>query len=86
MINLTVNDPSVISLTVGGASDIAMTIDGAVYRDDHERYEGSYIFTPSNTAQVIETKNLILDKNITVEAIPSNYGLVTWDGSTITVS
>ena len=49
-------------------------------------YRGSYQVTPSAQEQVLPTDGLVMDGDLTVGAIPSNYGLITWDGSTITVS
>lgn len=49
-------------------------------------YEGEYTFTPSAETQVIETERKWLTNNITINPIPSNYGLITWDGSSLTVS
>ena len=50
------------------------------------QYEGSYIFTPSSVTQTIHTGGTTLLSNITINPIPSNYGLITWNGSTLTVS
>ena len=49
-------------------------------------YEGEYTFTPTSEVQVIETERKWLTNNITINPIPSNYGLITWDGSSLTVS
>lgn len=49
-------------------------------------YSGATSFTPSQSAQVIQTDGFALESNITIQPIPSNYGLVTWDGSSLTVS
>ena len=49
-------------------------------------YGGSYEVTPSASEQTLETDGYIMDGNITIAPIPNNYGLITWDGSTITVS
>lgn len=49
-------------------------------------YEGATEITPSETEQILQTKNFRMADNITINPIPSNYGLITWDGSTITVS
>lgn len=49
-------------------------------------YKGAYTFTPSETETVIRTKNLTLVDNITIAPIPSNYGRIDWDGSTLTIS
>lgn len=49
-------------------------------------YEGSYEITPTTVEQVIPTRHLRMTDDITVAAIPDNYGLITWNGSTLTVS
>lgn len=49
-------------------------------------YHGEYDITPSDEEQVLDTKGKILFDDITVAAIPSNYGKITWDGHSIRVS
>ena len=49
-------------------------------------YDGPTEVTPSAETQVLLTNQYALRSNIVVNPIPSNYGLITWDGSTITVS
>ena len=49
-------------------------------------YEGDYEVTPSAETQTLNTDHLYMMDNITINPIPSNYGLVTYNGSTITVS
>lgn len=49
-------------------------------------YEGEYIITPSAEAITLPTDQRFLIDNITVNPIPSNYGLITWNGSYLTVS
>lgn len=53
---------------------------------DRPAYEGPYTITPTQQEQVFETFAKRMTDNITVEPIPSNYGLITWDGSVLTVS
>lgn len=53
---------------------------------DYPTYEGDAEFTPSETAQVIPTAGHLVLSDMTINPIPSNYGRVTWDGSTLTVS
>lgn len=59
-----------------------------VARDYVERpaYEGATEITPSEEAQTLLTNNLRMTDNITINPIPQNYGLITYNGSTITVS
>lgn len=54
--------------------------------EDHDYYEGATTFTPSDTVQVIPTRDLVLGDDITINPIPSNYGRITWNGSFLTVS
>lgn len=49
-------------------------------------YEGPYEVTPSAEQQTLETKDMLLANNVIINPIPNNYGLITWNGSTITVS
>lgn len=52
-----------------------------------DRYEGVYEVTPQRTEQVLSTKNLMMESDVVVKAIPKEYGLVTYDQSkSITVS
>ena len=64
----------------------ALTVDTAIQVVQGEHYQGAVVITPAHEAQTIKTAGLVVDEDITVEAIPSNYGLITWDGSVITVS
>lgn len=54
-----------------------------IYPND---YRGSYVVTPTQETQVLETNRLMMTNNVTINPIPSNYGLITWNGSTLTVS
>lgn len=49
-------------------------------------YEGPYEVTPGAEEQTLETNALYMTGDITIKPIPNNYGLITYDGSTITVS
>ena len=68
------------TLTIGTGTPIA--------RDFVERdpYTGNYEVTPSSEEQILSTKNLRMTDDIVINPVPSNYGLVTWNGSVITVS
>lgn len=50
------------------------------------RYSGPYTFTPTTDAQTISIEGRTASHDIIVEAIPSNYGLISWSGSGIRVS
>ena len=49
-------------------------------------YDGITEITPSQDTQILQTSNKTLTRNIVVNPIPSNYGLVAWNGSVLTVS
>ena len=49
-------------------------------------YDGITEITPSHDTQILQTSNKALTRNIVVNPIPSNYGLITWNGSVLTVS
>ena len=51
-----------------------------------EAYTGPTTVTPGPEAQTLNTAELMVAENIIIEPIPNNYGLITWDGHTITVS
>ena len=53
---------------------------------ERDPYEGSYNITPSADTQIIPTDGLRMTADLVVNPIPSNYGLITWNGSTLTVS
>lgn len=53
---------------------------------DYPEYAGSTDWTPSSAAQLVPTAGTVLLTDITIEPIPSNYGLITWDGSVLMVS
>ncbi len=49
-------------------------------------YQGPYEVTPAIEAQVLGTANRTTTRNIVVNPIPNNYGLITWNGAFLTVS
>lgn len=51
-----------------------------------EPYEGEYTVTPTQETQVLQTSQKVLAHNVTINPIPSNYGLITWTGSVLTVT
>lgn len=49
-------------------------------------YHGQTEFAPSSQTQVIAVSGYRLNEDIIVDPIPNNYGLITWNGSILTVS
>lgn len=57
-----------------------------VTRTDVEPYGGSYEVTPTLETQTLQTENKLMERNVVINPIPSNYGLITWNGAVLTVS
>jgi len=70
-----------IGASLSGVQSIGASLDtsGAPYR-------GAYEVTPTEYAQVLPTAGKTPSSDIVVQPIPSNYGLITYNGSVITVS
>ena len=51
-----------------------------------DEYTGAYEVTPTQSTQILNTADLVMSDNVVINPIPSNYGLVTWNGSVLTVS
>lgn len=70
--------------------DVALSADDFTvdFSDMHSagEYNGPCVVTPSSDTQTLYTINKNMTQNVVVEPIPSNYGLITWDGHKITVS
>lgn len=76
--------------TLDGDGDVTLSCDGVMgtvlQYDSHSAYTGAYEVTPSNEVQTVPIADMIATQNITINPIPSNYGLVTWNGSFLTIS
>ncbi len=85
-------------LDVTGIQPVTLSVDDDVGIDfgvgeyisthstDYPTYEGPTEFTPSREAQVVETTEHVLLTDIVINPIPSNYGLIQWNGAVLTVS
>ena len=49
-------------------------------------YPGPYMVTPGDAEQVIACEGLLMPQDIIIQPVPSNYGRISWDGVTLTVS
>ena len=48
-------------------------------------YQGDYAVTPSNVAQTLQTKGMLMSGDLKVNPIPSNYGRIAYSGSGLLV-
>ena len=79
--------PQTVSIEANSPA-MGIGIGNPVARDyvDRDPYTGEYTITPSDEEQVLVTKNLRMTDNITVKAVPSNYGKIDWNGQYLVVS
>lgn len=75
-IPMTVEDGSItLDVSIGTAYEVVAG----------ETYDGPYEFTPSEEEQTALTDGKVMDGNVVIHPVPSNYGKVSWDGSNITI-
>lgn len=86
-VHFTIRGPSGVGFSVGDPAGVGLNLPGfAVVRQTLPAYDGPVEVTPSRSAQVLNTSGKSVYSDIVVNPIPSNYGLITWDGSRLTVS
>lgn len=86
MLNATFNQGNTLHACFQGADTLDASLNSTVYIPVVDIYEGPYEATPSRETQTLVTENLMMSRNVTINPIPSNYGLITYSGSIITVS
>lgn len=73
-----------------GEANLLTSVDGeagvVVDIGSYAIFDGAYAVTPTAQTQTLETANMALSANVIINPIPSNYGLITWNGSHLTVS
>ena len=80
------------TVVIDGELSLVIPCDGEcgivtkVIGHDLPTYTGMTEVTPTTAEQVLDTSNKVVTRNIVINPIPSNYGLITWNGSTLTVS
>ena len=81
-----ITQPQALSLGLSQQQPFDFSIRGSAISSEMPEYTGSIDIIPSEEVQVLATSEHCLHRNIIVEAIPSNYGLITYTGSGIIVS
>ena len=79
--------PQAVSVSVN-AETFSVALGTPVVKEyvDVQTYTGEYEVTPSAETQTLNTAGLRLMRNVTVNPIPQNYGLITYNGAVLTVS
>lgn len=87
-VRLKVLEPTPVRLRIVDSDEVRFTQDQyiKIRGGDYDRYTGPYEFTPTEETQTVECENMLTTENIVINPIPNNYGLITWNGSIITVS
>ena len=81
------NNNEALAISIGNSAEsIPMGIGCSYSAGEYDNYEGPYEVTPGPETQVLETNGKVMINNVTVKPIPQNYGLVTWNGSVLTIS
>ena len=82
-----IRSPDAILLRIANQDEIQFKIaDPIVKSEILPSYDGPYEITPTETVQILDTKNKSLTDVITVGPVPHNYGLITYNGAYILVS
>ena len=83
--NVTFNTTESFNIEFNDISNNFNTSFDKVVKVTKDAYNGDYEFTPSAETQIIEIAHKTATYNITINPIPSNYGLVTWNGTILTI-
>ena len=81
-LNLNIDGDMSLDIPVDGEAGAVIKVSDYAY----PIYEGQTEVTPTQETQVLQTTNRTVVSNIIINPIPSNYGRITWNGSTLTVS
>ena len=72
-----------VALHVGEGGSASLSVGGEVFSP--AVYHGATTVTPSSERQVLATAGTALREDIVVEAVPSYWGLIIWDGNVLNV-
>lgn len=80
----------IISANAGAAVSIVEDGELGIVTETHSAdvpwYTGDTVITPTMQVQTLQTASKAVANNIIINPIPSNYGLITWNGATLIVS
>lgn len=84
-ITLSIDDSAEAALAVDDDVGMGLSLSD-VYINGGRPYQGEYEVTPSRQTQTLQTAGRVMSQDVVVNPIPSNYGLITWNGSALMVS
>lgn len=84
---ITVRPQPRIKVNIGGAESVGVGIPPTqvIAQNLYPDYSGAMSITPSAERQILGTSDSIVRGDIVVEAIPSNWGKIEFDGSRIRI-
>lgn len=85
-VRLRVDERDETRLALGEQPSTTLGIVESIESVSLPEYAGPYEVTPTSFAQVLATSGRAMMADVTVAPIPSNYGLITYSGSVLTVS
>lgn len=87
MSNGTTYEQGVLRISVAfGVPSLDVSFGYPIARKGVEEYTGPYEVIPTQYVQELATEGKQTTGNIVIRQIPSNYGLIAWNGSVLTVS
>ena len=84
-LNATFQSGETLNASFASDSDLTASIESTVYVPSIDDYAGLYEVTPSGETQTLLTEGLRMAHHVIINPVPSNYGRIAWNGSTITV-
>ncbi len=71
-----------------GAADVGVAVQPAIRTEyiGADQYGGEYTVMPSTQEKTLNTRGKVLAADVVVLPIPSNYGLITRVGASLTIS
>ena len=86
MFNARFDGGACFSAKFSGNVNLRAQLSETILKPIGDYYAGEYEWTPGDMEKAIPIAGLIATRDIKIKPVPSNYGRITWDGSTITVS
>ena len=85
-IPMTVTASSCVLPVTINSLDVQLNMEVEARYSPNPMYDGEYEVTPTGETQTLYTTGRTMAENVVINPIPSNYGLITWNGSVLTVS
>lgn len=80
-------DPARVTVTIGSPSASISTGPPTVREYVNSApYRGVYEVTPTEETQTLQTSGCRMSGNVVVNPIPSNYGRIAYDGTTLLIT